>query len=276
MSEPVSVIICTYNDRIDILEQNLVSIVGQLRRKDDIHLIDMSSNDKIKNLASKYKVVKYISFKESRGLSESRNKGLELAKNPIVAFDDADAIPQQSWLQEISKAFDIKAIAIAGGKIIPLWEKLPPIWLAKPSIKNDFFSMLDLGDEPKITDRIIGANFAIHKERFKGTFALNLGRTTKGQMGGEETDLCQRAIDQGLKVYYTPHAIVKHHVSEYRISYKWLSYRAYYTGVSRAFRKGKPKPYGGKIAKSIWDYAFIAMIIVPYAFGYIKGLRMKK
>jgi len=69
--------------------------------KPEIIVVDGHSTDKTFSIAKKYadKVVK----DRKKGVADARNLGWETAKGDIIAYCDADCLPQKDWVEKISK-----------------------------------------------------------------------------------------------------------------------------------------------------------------------------
>ena len=65
-----------------------------------------------------------------------------------------------------------------------------------------------------------------------GVFNPSLGRKGSSLEGGEEKDLFYRMISGGEKIYYTPHAIVYHHVPDSRLTFAF--FKRLSTGIGKS------------------------------------------
>lgn len=266
-----SVVICTYNDNIEIFLECLNSVLSQNNVKFEILVIDMSTNDEIKKICRKNGKIRYFYFKESAGLSDSRNFGVSKSIYPLVSFIDADAIADQQWLVNTLDCFRKNDATIVGGKIIPRWNKNTSFFYRNLNVMKSFFSLLDLDNKVIKTKRIFGANFSINKKLVSSPiFTSRLGRKKKAQIGGEETELCNEVISRGGKVFYTPYSVVTHVIPKNRTTIKKVYKKAYYDGFSRGLRKNRPSPLNLKF--NIYDYLFSLFILPPYAIGFLKGI----
>jgi len=88
----VSVIIPVYNAK-NYIAQAIESVLNQTHRNFELLVINDGSTDTSEEVIKKYcdldPRVKYFS-QENKGVSESRNKGIDMARGDIVAFLDAD------------------------------------------------------------------------------------------------------------------------------------------------------------------------------------------
>ena len=127
--------------------------------------------------------------------------------------------------------------------------------------------MLDLGDETRSVNRVVGANFGLNLKNLArlAHFDEALGRREGKLFSGEESELCRRARNSGREVLYNGNAVVKHQVLPERISYYWILRRMYFAGIARATFGGAPNP-SRKIG---WlDYVALLVVLPPYMAGY--------
>ena len=103
MNEPkISVIISTFN-RASYLDETLNSLVEQTLPKDqyEVIVIDDGSTDHTRQVAANFesKLSVHYLFQENSGLAAGRNRGVQLAKGPIVHFMDDDDIADPRLLR---------------------------------------------------------------------------------------------------------------------------------------------------------------------------------
>ncbi len=85
----ISVIIPTYN-RKQSLSKAIESVIQQSRPANEIIVIDDGSSDDSKSyISAKYPQIKYV-YQSNQGVSAARNRGIEIARNPWLAFLDSD------------------------------------------------------------------------------------------------------------------------------------------------------------------------------------------
>jgi len=95
----ISVVVCTKNEEKYI--GKCLECLKDQTLKPEIIVIDGHSNDKTVSIASKYadKVIK----DNKKGIADARNLGWKIAKGDIVAYCDADCLPQKNWVKNISE-----------------------------------------------------------------------------------------------------------------------------------------------------------------------------
>jgi len=107
----VSIIIPTLNEE-DVIKPLLESLVPQLKKNDEIILVDSGSRDKTIKIAKKYGCAVYTTKKE--GVGKARTYGAKVAKNKYVAFLDADSTVADDWLDRIRIHFEKGYHAVGG------------------------------------------------------------------------------------------------------------------------------------------------------------------
>lgn len=224
-----SVVICTHN-RAGMLDRVLQSVLlnPQENGNYEILVVDNASTDNTSEIIEPYTkegVVHYLEDSEL-GLSNARNTGLLNSKGKYVVYLDDDAEVTETWLESFHHVFqNYPDCAVCGGRVIPRYEIPKPDWVTGIS---DVHSQ---GFHP--ADKIIahnwapGGNSAWDKSVLLSLngFDARLGRKgSKPLRGSEESELVTRAIDQGLGVYYSPHAFMYHHISKDRISLSYMGW----------------------------------------------------
>ncbi len=109
-----SIIICTFNGE-KIIRKSIESLLNQTypSNKFEIILIDDGSTDNTYKVAKSYPI-KVIRHKKNAGLSIARNTGLKHAKGKVyICFDD-DCFADQSWLEELLKAYSPNVAGVCG------------------------------------------------------------------------------------------------------------------------------------------------------------------
>lgn len=272
----ISVVVCTYDEPVEMFEQCLCSLL-QNDMFSEIIVVDSSTNDIIKNLCERfgYRNVCYH-YMSPRGLSEARNEGIKYAQNEHIAFTDPDCIVDNKWLENLYSISQEYDAVIVGGKVLPKWLANPPYIFKKSRLAWNLYSLVDQGDSVQEVKKIVGANFMINISKFSDVeyFCADIGRIKGTLLGGEETDLCERVANKGLKVFYTPFALVWHQVPKERLTYRWMIRRTIDGAISRSTRGGVPKPY--KTKYSVYDLIFLLFTSIPYVFGFIAGKRNKR
>lgn len=191
----ISIIIIVKNDRrIENTLKKLIKIPKP--EKTEILVIDVSegSLDDIKNGFPSVRWI-YYHNKESKEITipEQRNLGLKKAQGDIIAFIDADCVPDNNWLIELAKSINNEEKIIVAGSIKSIGGKTTG----------------DVGEErrnsKKYLDEAPTMNMAFKKEIIK-----KVGFFDEKFSCGEDVDFTWRATDLGYKIRYNKNAIIYH------------------------------------------------------------------
>ena len=264
-----SVVVRVVLDDPLLFKQCIACLDRQVEVEFEIIVVDSSDDPRIADLCLQSRRVRRETLADT-GVSAGRNRGLEAARHPLVAFTDPDCLPDRRWLFELVRALD-RGAAVAGSRIVPKWLAKPPRLLKNSTIARAQWSLFDLGDEVCETTRVVGGGFALNRQLTAGedSFRTDLGYSATSRIGGEETDLCRRVIGRGGTVLYTPHAVVEHQIPPSRLSYRWMVRRTYTGGLSRAVFGGPPNPIHRHL--SIEDRCLLPLLALPYLAGFLQG-----
>ncbi|MFC1714996.1 glycosyltransferase [Candidatus Poribacteria bacterium] len=249
----ISAVICTYRQP-DMLAAAIESLLAQSLLPDDyeILVVDNNSQDATAEIVQSYVQdnahrIRYV-LETRQGLSYARNRGVQLAASDILAFLDDDAVADRDWLSSLLEVYDNVPDAWAvGGKILPIWDGERPKWLKDTMLR--MLSIVDWGNEKrplKWPERIIGANCSFRKQVFSevGLFATDLGRRGSLLLGAEDTEIQERLHKLGKLVFYTPRAVVDHHVPCERMTKRYFYRRSYGSGRTVAILMTQQGCYG--------------------------------
>mgnify|MGYP001036038984 FL=1 len=119
----LSVIIPVYNVE-QYLERCVLSVVYQTYHNLEILLIDDGSQDQsgkiCDQLSQKYKRIRVI-HKKNEGLSDARNKGLDLAKGEYITFLDSDDYIHPETYSILISQLETANADIVEGKILKVY-----------------------------------------------------------------------------------------------------------------------------------------------------------
>jgi len=196
----VSVVVCSYNGG-STLRECLDSLV-RLRYPDyEVILVDDGSTDDTRQIARQFPQVRYI-HQTNQGLSVARNVGAAAATGQIVAYTDSDCIADEDWLMYLVQTMLDEQADAAGGPNIP-----PPGdgWTAQcvaASPGGPSHVMLD----DRRAEHVPGCNMAFRRDRL----AAVGGFDPRFRVAGDDVDICWRFLDAGMKICYSPAALVWH------------------------------------------------------------------
>lgn len=189
----ISIIIPVKNDkRIEKTLKKLEKIPKP--EKTEILVVD-ASEGKLDAIKKKFPTVRWVYFynktDKNYTLPEQRNLGLKKARGDLIAFIDADCIPTQNWLINLTKPIREEGEDYVTGLVKPLggpsvydieWEKA-----AKRKYRN-----------------VAGTANTI----FKRKILSEVGYFDEDFEYGEDSDFTWRVIDAGYKIRYNKEAVI--------------------------------------------------------------------
>ena len=98
----VDVLICTYNEPLELLEKTIVASIGMdyIKNKFEVYVCDDGRRDSLRKLCKKYNV-KYITREDNEGAKAGNiNNALKYIKGELFAVLDADMIPKKDFLSK--------------------------------------------------------------------------------------------------------------------------------------------------------------------------------
>jgi glycosyltransferase involved in cell wall biosynthesis len=164
----------------------------------------------------------------------ARNRGVAAALGPVLAFTDADCLPQPDWLEQGLAA--IEGADMAAGAVRIVTERRPTPW-ALIDIEGNL-------DQEAAVERnaAVTANLFMRRETFD---AMNGFDETIPS--GSDHDAVRRAVQAGAVLRYAERAQVRHPA---RASARVLLANRWFTvfhGAARWTRDGGPGTPGGKL-----------------------------
>jgi len=131
-----------------------------------------------------------------------RNLAWPLAEAPLVAFTDDDCVPAPGWAAALLAVHERRPTAFVQGRTLPdpaeaedLWGLAVTQWIERDSPWQET------------------CNIAYPRELLERLGGFDEGY---GELGGEDTDLGQRALQSGAAKVYEPRALVWHAVEQRR------------------------------------------------------------
>lgn len=217
-ADPVSarlsivVVIATYQ-RPEYVEECLTHLERQSIEPDRIVVVDASPNERTREVVARHPAVEYRRNPLGLGhTATSRAIGFEGADEDVVAFIDDDAYAEPEWLERLLEPYGDPDVAAVGGRARngqPGEERdgIGQIGLLLPDGRlTGYFSAAP--DRVVEVDHMLGANMSVRSEivhELGGIRDLYPGTCLR-----EETDIALRIRRRGLRIVYTPFAVVEH------------------------------------------------------------------
>ena len=120
MPEPtrpsVSVVVCCFNGAATL--GACLDALGRqsVRRDAEIVVVDDGSTDATVEIARRDGVV-LVRHETNRGTSAARNTGIRASHAPVVAFTDADCVPDEKWLENLLRWYATPDVVGVGGGV---------------------------------------------------------------------------------------------------------------------------------------------------------------
>lgn len=164
-------------------------------------VINDGSTDDTSAAACSFKEIMLIE-QENRGRSAARNHGIANSSAPVIAFTDADCIPQPDWLATLmSRLSEMERRGVvSGAMVIPpdsnLWQRLDHQAWAHST-----------GPTAPAGPTLFGstANMILYRTVFN-----EVGGFDSRLIGSEDSDLAFRIHRAGYQNYFEPKAVVVH------------------------------------------------------------------
>lgn len=171
------------------------------RRDFEFVLVDDASSDGTPDIGRTWPGSLVIESPTHVGLPRGRNIGIRACRAPIIAFTDADCVPDRDWLERgIERMEHDGADILAGGITIPI---------DHDDSTAAFVDSATYLDQERYARRGFGAgaNLWVRRDVFERAGYFN---EELEAYGGDEEDLCHRAVANGARLVYAPEAHVRH------------------------------------------------------------------
>jgi glycosyltransferase involved in cell wall biosynthesis len=237
----ISVVICTYNPRLDYLGRVLEGLEAQTLARDqwELVIVDNRSDpplvDRLPHASSLHcRIVR----EETPGLVAARVRGMAETTGSWIVYVDDDNVLDKNYLEELNKlTLTYPNVALWSGKIRPEFESQPPAktrpywqYLAIREVDRTQWSNLPI---PEILP--CGAGMAVRRDVMENwTEGLKtnparscLGRKENSLLAGEDTDIGLTTCEMGLGVGLSRTLQLTHLISARRVEPAYLRKIAY-------------------------------------------------
>ena len=264
----LSVIICTYNPVITIINQCLLAIkkASTLSKPQEIILIDNNSNNHFTEDNKFQLLVVELGIKlinePKQGLTPARLRGIKEAKEDLLVFIDDDNFIEPNFFEKgltISTSYPF--IGAWSGQVKLVFEQEPQPW-TKPywgMLVWREFTENKWSNFPHLPDTMpCGAGLFVRKQvathyyhlHESGKRNIQLDRSGKSLFSGGDNDLAACACDIGMGVGIFHEFVVNHYIPNNRLTEAYLLKLAEgiaaSTVVFKSFRGELPLPVNAK------------------------------
>lgn len=231
----VTVAICTYN-RAASLRRTLASLTTirvSTGLSWELVVVNNNSSDHTDDVIAEFRdrLPLRREFEPKPGLSNARNRAVDVARGDYIIWTDDDVIVDSGWLEAYVEAFRRWPEAVLfGGRVIPRFEPPIPKWLKKSkTVLSDAFAARDFGKDYQLLSLAaghlpFGASFAIRAiEQKQLRYDPNLGLAPNRRRYNDETDLFFRLLGSGAIGYWVPEATVEHCIGQERQTLHYIT-----------------------------------------------------
>jgi glycosyltransferase involved in cell wall biosynthesis len=228
----VSVVLCCLNSA-EVITPTIQALARQQIPKDlayEVVLVDNNCTDATVALAraqwdhpwAELRVVE----EKTPGVGHARKTGIEAARYDIIQFVDHDNILLPTWIARVCDIYRRDSrIGMVGGYNEPLIRGAKPAWF------DNFQHVYACGPRSDrsgfIRKRLFGAGVSYRSKALASAFpsALPLflvGRTGNKLLGGEDAEITFRCLLSGWTFYYDTSLVLKHHLLENRMKWRYV------------------------------------------------------
>jgi cellulose synthase/poly-beta-1,6-N-acetylglucosamine synthase-like glycosyltransferase len=140
-AEPSVSVVVPVLDGAHVIGDLLTGLCQAIRDTAEVIVVDNGSSDATVDVVRRFPVI--LLSEPKRGPSAARNRGLRQSRGDLVAFADADVIPTNRWLDELTAPFSDPAVVVTGGRSIDYRPRTPAEQFAAQlgvrRLEHDFF-----------------------------------------------------------------------------------------------------------------------------------------
>jgi GT2 family glycosyltransferase len=216
--------------------------------------ITAAARERLEQAVARLPRARIVSEHDRAGIGPARNAGVRGATGDVVAFVDADDVPEVTWLSSL--ASDVPVNSISAGRLDVT--KLNPPWLAKTRSRGDD------GDGPYLCEGVYpvapGGNMAIRRDDFE-----RLSGFDECNLALEDFEFCLRAWESGLTVRSAGPASVVHY--RLRDTARTLARQGFLYGEARArtFAQLRARRLVPRHSFSGWKSWLLLALLAPLA-----------
>jgi GT2 family glycosyltransferase len=193
----------------------------------EVIVVDNGSRDATPRVAADHGVGARVLTEDARGPYAARNTGIAAARGDVVAFTDADCVPDPRWLGVGAAAIDGGA-DLVGGAIV---QRLSP----RPTVWERYDAAMYLAQDQYVLEQGFAAtaNLFVRVAVFARVGAFQPELVASG-----DQELCHRATAAGFRLVYEPSARIEHHPRR-TLGETWSLHRKLGSGFAELARHGE-------------------------------------
>lgn len=201
MSLAASVIVPSYNSL-----STIVPCLEALRdqRTDasyEVILVDSSDDGTAELVASRFPEVRLVRLARRTLPGPARNLGIETARGELLAFTDADCVPEPEWLRRLIEGHAREECGAVGGAVLNGLPRNPVAWSGYLLEFNERLPSLP----KRFVDLLPTCNVSFKRRVFErhGLFPVDLWPS-------EDHIFCWRVVEGGDRLLFDPEIRVRH------------------------------------------------------------------
>ncbi|HEX2412049.1 MAG TPA: glycosyltransferase [Solirubrobacteraceae bacterium] len=199
MDRPVVTVVVPVRNGMRRIDELLGALAAQeLDAPYEVIVVDDASTDDTADRVARRDGVRLLRMQRQSGSYAARNRGVQAARGPVLAFTDADCVPTPSWLARGLDALARGADIVGGHVEIPLPER--------PSVAAlvDRLQFLD-------QERYVAAGFAATANLFvPRALVARIGGFNDRLGSGGDMEFGLRAGAAGATIAYAADVVVMH------------------------------------------------------------------
>lgn len=233
----LTVALCTYNPRHDLITRAVRAVVAQLDELNgaaEFVIVDNNSEPPLRDVDGLRGLPLTIIREPVQGLTAARAAAVHHARGTVILFVDDDTVLSTGYLRGVLTAFADPTLGVLGGSVVPEYESEPPSWLA--SFENQLAIRRYPAGLSVETTKVpysdyfpIGAGFAVLRALARAhasdseTHGRIEGRKGTALSSGEDLDLDLFALSTGYTLKVTGALSLTHVIPAQRTTETYIS-----------------------------------------------------